>query len=60
VLVFVVVRFLVGSSAGHVLRAVRENEPRVEVIGLNPYWFKLIAFVVAAFLAVLGGSCGYS
>jgi branched-chain amino acid transport system permease protein len=49
------VRFLVGSSAGHVLRAVRENEPRVEVIGLNPYWFKLIAFVVAAFLAVLGG-----
>ncbi len=55
VLVFVVVRFLVGSSAGHVLRAVRENEPRVEVIGLNPYWFKLIAFVVAAFLAVLGG-----
>jgi branched-chain amino acid transport system permease protein len=55
VLVFVVVRLLVGSSVGHVLRAIRENEPRVEVIGLNPYWYKLIAFVVAAFLAVLGG-----
>ena len=55
VLVFVVVRFAVGSSAGHVWRAVRENEPRVEVLGLNPYPFKLIAFVLAAFLAVLGG-----
>jgi branched-chain amino acid transport system permease protein len=55
VLVFVVVRLDVGSSAGHVWRAVRENEPRVEVLGLNPYPFKLIAFVLASFLAVLGG-----
>ena len=55
VLVFVVVRLAVSSSAGHVWRAVRENEPRVEVLGLDPYPFKLIAFVLAAFLAVLGG-----
>ena len=55
VLVFVVVRLAVNSSAGHVWRAVRENEPRVPVLGLNPYPFKVIAFVVAGFLAVLGG-----
>ena len=55
VLVFLVVRFAVGSSAGHVWRAVRENEARVEVLGLSPYPFKLIAFVLASFLAVLGG-----
>ncbi len=55
VLVFVVVRLAVNSSAGHVWRAIRENEPRVEVIGLAPYPFKLIAFVLGAFLAVLGG-----
>ena len=55
VLVFVVVRLAVNSSAGHVWRAVRENEPRVEVLGLWPYPFKVIAFVVAGFLAVLGG-----
>ena len=55
VLVFVVVRLAVNSSAGHVWRAIRENEPRVEVLGLWPYPFKLIAFVLAAFLAVLGG-----
>ena len=35
--------------------AIRENEPRVEVLGLCPYPFKLIAFVLASFLAVLGG-----
>ncbi len=55
VLVFVVVRLAVSSSAGHVWRAIRENEPRVEVLGLSPYPFKLIAFVLAAFLGVLGG-----
>jgi len=55
VLVFVVVRLAVGSSAGHVWRAVRDNERRVEVIGLDPYPFKLIAVVLAGLLAVLGG-----
>jgi branched-chain amino acid transport system permease protein len=55
VLVFAVVRLAVNSSAGHVWRAVRENETRVEVLGLYPYPFKLIAFVLAGFLAVLGG-----
>jgi branched-chain amino acid transport system permease protein len=54
-LVFVIVRLAVGSSAGHVWRAVRDNERRVEVIGLDPYPFKLIAVVLAGFLAVLGG-----
>ena len=54
-LVFVVVRFAVSSSPGHVLQAIRENERRVEVIGLRPFGFKLIAFVLASFLATLGG-----
>jgi branched-chain amino acid transport system permease protein len=54
-LVFLVVRLAVGSSPGHVLQAIRENEQRVEVIGLRPFGFKLIAFVLASFLATLGG-----
>ena len=53
--VFVVVRWAVNSSPGHVLQAIRENERRVEVIGLPPYLFKLLAFVLASFLATLGG-----
>ena len=54
-LVFVVVRLAVSSSPGHVFQAIRENERRVEVIGLRPFGFKLIAFVLASFLATLGG-----
>ena len=53
--VFVVVRLTVASSPGHVLQAIRENERRVEVIGLRPFGFKLMAFVLASFLATVGG-----
>jgi branched-chain amino acid transport system permease protein len=55
VIVFLVVRFAVASSPGHVWQAIRENERRVEVIGLRPFGFKLLAFVLASFLATLGG-----
>ena len=55
VFVVVVVRWTLASSPGHVWRAIRENEQRVEVIGLRPFWFKLMSFVLASFLATLGG-----
>lgn len=55
VAVFLVVRWAVSSSPGHVWQAIRENERRVEVIGLRPFGFKLIAFVLASFLATIGG-----
>ena len=55
VLVYVVSRWLVRSRAGRVWQAVRENEQRVEVLGLRPYAFKLLSFVTASFLATLGG-----
>jgi branched-chain amino acid transport system permease protein len=54
-LVFAIVRFAVGSSAGHVWQAIRDNERRVEVLGLRPLPFKLVAFVLASFLATAGG-----
>jgi branched-chain amino acid transport system permease protein len=53
--VFLVVRWAVNSSPGHVWQAIRENERRVEVIGLRPLWFKLLVFVLASFLATMGG-----
>ena len=53
--VFVAVRWAVNSSPGHVWQAIRENERRVEVIGLQPFRFKLLAFVLASFLATIGG-----
>jgi branched-chain amino acid transport system permease protein len=53
--VFVVARAAIGSSTGHIWRAIRDNERRVEVIGLRPYPYKLISFVLASFLAAWGG-----
>jgi branched-chain amino acid transport system permease protein len=53
--VFLVVRWAVNSSPGRVWQAIRENERRVEVIGLQPFRFKLLAFVLASFLATVGG-----
>jgi branched-chain amino acid transport system permease protein len=53
--VFVLVRWAVNSSPGRVWQAIRENEQRVEVIGLQPFRFKLLAFVLASFLATAGG-----
>ena len=53
--VFAIVRWAVGSSPGHVWQAIRENELRVEVLGLRPYTYKLISFVLASFLATAGG-----
>jgi branched-chain amino acid transport system permease protein len=53
--VFVVVRWAVDSSPGRIWQAIRENELRVEVLGLRPFAFKLIAFVLGSFLATAGG-----
>ncbi|MBD5634462.1 MAG: branched-chain amino acid ABC transporter permease, partial [Candidatus Eremiobacteraeota bacterium] len=41
----------VNSPPGRVWQAIRENERRVDAIGLNPYLFKLGAFVLSGFLA---------
>jgi branched-chain amino acid transport system permease protein len=54
--VFVIVRWAVESSPGRVWQAIRENELRVEVLGLRPYSFKLMAFVLSSFLATAGGT----
>ena len=51
---FLVARAAIKFVAGHVWQAIRENERRVEVIGLRPY-DKLLSFVLASFLAAWGG-----
>ena len=43
------------SSPGHVWQAIRENERRVEVLGLRTRSYKLLAFVLGSFLATAGG-----
>jgi branched-chain amino acid transport system permease protein len=53
--VFVVARWAIASSPGRVWQAIRENELRVQVIGLRPFGYKLISFVLSSFLATAGG-----
>jgi branched-chain amino acid transport system permease protein len=55
IVVFVIVSWAVDSSPGRIWQAIRENEQRVEVLGLHPFRFKLMAFVLASFLATAGG-----
>lgn len=55
VAVVLVVAWVVRSSPGHVWQAIRENERRAEVLGLATRRYKLLAFVVASFLATAGG-----
>ena len=55
VVVFVIVRWLESSRAGHLIAATRENETRVRVLGGSPYVVKLVTFVIAAVLATVAG-----
>ncbi|NEA52687.1 branched-chain amino acid ABC transporter permease [Streptomyces sp. SID13666] len=45
----------VRSPTGRVWEGIKENERRVEVLGLRPYGFKLVAFTLSGALAALGG-----
>ena len=56
VVVYLLARFLVRSRTGHVWQAIRENEPRVQVLGLAPYGFKLLAFVLSSMIATMAGT----
>jgi branched-chain amino acid transport system permease protein len=55
VLTLAVVHWAVRSPTGRVWEGIKENERRVEVLGLKPYGFKLTAFVLAGALAAVGG-----
>ncbi|MFL6628771.1 MAG: branched-chain amino acid ABC transporter permease [Burkholderiaceae bacterium] len=56
VAVFLFVLRIVHSPYGQVLKAIRENEPRAISLGYNVDRYKLLAFVLSASLAGLGGS----
>jgi branched-chain amino acid transport system permease protein len=47
---------VVHSPFGHVLIAIRDNEPRAQALGYATRRYKLVAFVISAALAGLAGS----
>jgi branched-chain amino acid transport system permease protein len=55
VLIYVGTRRVLASAFGSVLRAIRDNSDRVPYLGYNPFWYKLMAYVMAAQIAAFGG-----
>jgi branched-chain amino acid transport system permease protein len=53
---FWIIHRTIHSPFGHVLRAIRENEPRVISLGYDVNRYKLLAFVISAGLSGLAGS----
>ena len=59
ILVYVLLRAILASRFGRVIVAIRENETRAQLIGYDPRFYKLAAFVISAGVAGLGG-CMYA
>src|SRR6202008_3346037 len=53
---FLLIFRVIHSPFGQVLKAIRENEPRAVSLGYNVDRYKLLAFVLSAALAGLGGA----
>lgn len=56
VLIYFTSRFVVNSSFGRVLKAIREDETAIAVFGYNTLYFKLVIFVISAAMAAVAGS----
>ena len=56
VLMYFASRFVVNSSFGRVLKAIREDETAIAVFGYNTLYFKLVIFVISAAMAAVAGS----
>ena len=56
VAVWAVARFVVNSSFGRVLKAIREDEKAIQVFGYKTLNYKLVIFVIAAMIAAVAGS----
>ncbi|MGI8858143.1 MAG: branched-chain amino acid ABC transporter permease [Thermomicrobiales bacterium] len=55
IVVYLLALRIVTSPTGHIWQGIRENERRVEMIGLRPYTYKLLAFVISALFATVAG-----
>lgn len=55
-LMYLLARFVVNSSFGRVLKAIREDEKAISVFGYNTKTYKLVIFVASASLAAIAGS----
>jgi len=50
------IRRVVNSPFGSVLVGIRENEKRIDSVGYNPRYYKIIVFTISGFFAGLAGT----
>lgn len=55
-IVWIAARFIVNSSFGRVLKAIREDEGAIQVFGYKTLNYKLVIFTVGAAMAAVAGS----
>jgi len=55
-IIFLVAEYVVNSSFGRVLMAIREDEQAISVFGYNTKVYKMIIFMISAGMAALAGS----
>jgi branched-chain amino acid transport system permease protein len=55
IVTFAVVWLVTESVTGHIFVAIRENERRLDVLGIRPFRFKLLSFVLSSLIAAGGG-----
>lgn len=54
-IMYLIARRVVDSPPGRVMVAIRENEPRAQVIGYNTFIYKLMALILSGVMAALAG-----
>ncbi len=55
ILVYFICKFIINSSFGRVLKAIREDEKAIQVFGYNTLYYKLTIFVIGASLGSIAG-----
>lgn len=55
VLIYVGTRRILATPFGAVLRGIRDNADRIPYLGYDPFWYKLLAYLLAAQIAAFGG-----
>ena len=53
---FVLLKLIVGSRFGRVLRGAKENERRMRALGFDPFRYRLAAYVIAGAICALAGA----
>ena len=56
ILIYILCRFIVRSSFGRVLKAIREDEKTIQVYGYNTSYYKLSIFAIGAMMTSVAGS----